>query len=227
MNKRSVALFDFDKTIYSEYSIFSTTKYLIELGYMDMSVEVRMLEEFAKYETGMISYEEVGNRVLVIQAEGLRGVSFAVIREKIIEFFNKNKNKFYPYFEKILPRLKQGHDVVLVTASPQFVAEAIEEIFELNGYLSTVYEVVEGVFTGKVEKTTISSKGESIRSVLEKYGGETMAFGDSDSDVEMLSMVKVPVCINPIGSLKKTAEEKNWLITDGKNTEEKVFALLS
>jgi phosphoserine phosphatase len=49
MDKKSVALFDFDKTIYKDYSIFTTTKYLVEKQILGAVVEAEMMELYGKY----------------------------------------------------------------------------------------------------------------------------------------------------------------------------------
>lgn len=225
MDKRSVALFDFDKTIYNDYSIFSSTRYLIDKGFLTSAVEVEMVEEYGKYKLGVYDYKQVSDRVLAIHAKAMEGLDFSTMRDVMIDFFAANEDKYYPYFEKILPRLRESHDVFLVTASSQIVAEAVEKRFSLDGFLSTVYEVKEGVLTGKIESSLVSSKGQKVADLLKNYQGQTMAFGDSDSDIEMLNAVKVPVCVNPIDNLKKVAEEKGWLVVDGVETQ-KIFDLL-
>lgn len=225
MDKRSVALFDFDKTIYKDYSIFTSTRYLIDKGYLETKVEVEMLEEYGKYKLGTYNYKQVSEKVLNIHASAMAGLDFSTMRDVMIDFFSESRDKYYPYFEKLLPKLKETHEVFLVTASSQLVAEAIEKIFNLDGYLSTVYEVKEGVLTGKVESSLVDSKGEKVTDLLKNFQGQTMAFGDSDSDIEMLNLVKIPVCVNPIDNLKKVAEEKGWLVVDGEETQ-KIFDLL-
>lgn len=225
MNKRSVALFDFDKTIYKDYSIFTSTRYFIDQGFIDSGVEMEMMEEYGKYKLGKYDYKQTAEKMLELQAGAMKDLDFSTMRDKMVDFFAENEDKYYPYFEKILPELRKTHDVFLVTASSQIVAEAVEKRFALDGYLSSVYEVSEGRLTGNVESSLVGTKDKAIKSLLEKYEGKTMAFGDSDSDIEMLSMVKIPVCVNPIDKLEEVARERSWLVVDGEETE-KIIALL-
>lgn len=226
MNTRSVALFDFDKTIYKDFSIFTSTKYLVDNGFLDGGVEVQMMEEYGKYKLGVKDYKQTAEEMIKIQARALTGLDFSTMRDKMIDFFAENEDRYFSYFENILPKLKETHDVYLVTASSQLVAEAIEKRFNLDGHLSTIYGVGGGRLTGEVEKSLVGAKGKEIEALLTKYQGHTMAFGDSDSDIEMLEMVKIPVCIEPTGRLKDIAEEKGWLMVTEDNAYEKILETL-
>ncbi len=226
MDKRSVALFDFDKTIYKDFSIFTSTRYLIDQGYLETLVEVEMMEEYGKYKLGVKDYKQTAEEMIKIQAKAMEGLDFSVMRDKMIDFFAENEDRYFSYFEKILPKLKETHDVYLVTASSQLVAEAIEKRFGLDGHLSTIYGVADGRLTGEVEMSLVGEKGKEIEELLIKYEGKTMAFGDSDSDIEMLEMVDIPVCIEPTGKLKEMAEEKGWLTVTEESANEKILKVL-
>lgn len=226
MDKRSVALFDFDKTIYKDFSIFTSTKYLIDNGFLDSKVEVEMMEEYGKYKLGVRDYKQTAEEMVKIQAKAMEGLDFSVMRDKMIDFFAENEDRYFSYFERILPTLRETHDIYLVTASSQLVAEAIEKRFNLDGHLSTIYEVKNERLTGEIEKSLVGEKGKEIEHLLTKYQGKTMAFGDSDSDIEMLEMVSIPVCIEPTGRLKEMAEEKGWLTVTEQNAYEKMLETL-
>ncbi len=221
MNKKSVALFDFDKTIYKDHSIFTVTKHLINKGFVEAGTDVRMIEEFGKYKLGVRGYIETAEQVLKIHAKAMDGLDCSVIKEETVEFLEANMDRFYPYFQRILPKLKATHDVFLITASPQNIAEAVEKMFSLDGFLSTEYEVIDERFTGMVKNSLAGSK-EVVEEIVKRYGGQTLAFGDSDSDIEMLERVKLPICINPNEVLLTHALENKWLVVNEDNIEKKL-----
>ncbi|OGD84086.1 hypothetical protein A2572_03080 [Candidatus Collierbacteria bacterium RIFOXYD1_FULL_40_9] len=226
MNKKSVALFDFDKTIYKDFSIFTSTKYLVEHGFLEGGVEVEMMEEYGKYKLGIRDYKQTAEEMIKIQAKFMTGLDFSTMRDKMIDFFAENEDRYFSYFERILPNLRETHDVYLVTASSQLVAEAIEKRFNLDGYLSTIYEVKNERLTGEIEKSLVGEKGKEIKEILAKYTGRNMAFGDSDSDIEMLLSVEVPVCVEPTDNLKELAQEKSWLVVTEENAYEEIMKVL-
>jgi HAD superfamily phosphoserine phosphatase-like hydrolase len=224
--KKSIALFDLDMTIFKEYSIFSLTKYLVKEKILEEYVFAKMLEKSKEYKDGLISYSETAVSLLQIWAESLKDVNYNDVKEKTKDFFEENIDKFYSYFEQLLPELKKTHVVYLVTAGPQFVSEAIKEKFEMDGFLSTEFEVLDGKFTGSITSSLADGK-QIVGDLLSKYEGDNFAFGDSENDIGMLERVKNPVCINPTEKLLELAKERGWLVVSDAEAYEKVAELLN
>lgn len=222
---KSVALFDVDMTIFKEYSIFSLTKYLIKEELLGDIVEVKMMEKYGEYKLGLKSYLETAISLVQVWADSLKDLSYEDIKEKTKVFFEENKDKFYSYFEQLLPELKKTHEIYLVTAGPQFVAEALKEKFELDGFLSTEFEIFDGKFTGNITSSLADGK-QIVGKLLSKYEGNTVAFGDSENDIGMLELVKIPVCINPTEKLLEVAKERSWLVVSDAEAYGKVTELL-
>ena len=223
--KKSIALFDLDMTIFKEYSIFSLTKYLVKEKVLEESVFAKMLEKSKEYKGGLINYSEAAASLLQIWAESLTGANYNDIKEKTKDFFGENGDNFFQYFEQLLPELKKTHVVYLVTAGPQFVSEVIKENFELDGFLSTEFEVLDGNFTGIITSSLADGK-QIVGELLSNYDGNTMAFGDSENDIGMLERVKNPVCINPTEKLQEVAKERGWLVVSDTEAYEKIVELL-
>ena len=140
-------------------------------------------------------------------------------------FFEETRSNFYKYFINLVPVLKQTHDVYLVTTNSQMIAEAVKEKFGLDGYLCTNFEVINGIFTGKILNSLADGKG-MVEELLSKYEGSSIAFGDSENDIGMLEKVTTPVCINPTPELLNHAQKEGWLVVSDKEAYEKVAELL-
>ena len=104
-------------------------------------------------------------------------------------------------------------------------AEAVKEMFGLDGYLCTNFEVVDGIFTGKTLNSLADGK-HIVEELLSNYGGKTMAFGDSENDIGMLDKVTIPICINPTPELLSYAQEKGWNIVSDETAYKKILSLL-
>jgi phosphoserine phosphatase len=96
------------------------------------------------------------------------------------------------------------------------IAEAVVSIYQLDGYLSTMFEVKNGVFTGKVLSTLANGK-HIVKDIISKYKDNSLAVGDSENDISMLEQVKVPICINPSEELLLEAKRRNWLVINDKD----------
>jgi len=208
---RKVAIFDLDKTIYRAHSFFELAAN--EGFYPEMMVE------YKKYKASEQDYSTTALNLLQILATGLIGKNYEDELAKTEKFFENNQQNFFPYFEAILPKLKETHDVFLATTNTQMVAEIIKRKFGLAGYISTEFEVIDGKFTGKILSTLATGK-KSVKSLVDQYGvNGSIAVGDSENDIEMLKLVERAVCINPSEELKAVATEKNWIVTTDTQAE--------
>lgn len=72
-------------------------------------------------------------------------MNYDAILESTKQFYNMS-DKFFDYVHPTIKKLKSTHDIALVTGEPQFVAEAVKELFGANSYYSTEYEVIGGTF---------------------------------------------------------------------------------
>jgi phosphoserine phosphatase len=223
--KKSVALFDIDKTIYNQQSFFSVTKYLIDRGLLSADIWPKIEEELGKYNQKIQNYSYTANVLLNLFGNALVGKNSEDILNACKDYFMQNKSSFYSYFTDLLPVLKQTHDVYLVTTNSQMVARSITDIFDLDGYLCTNLEVVDGKFTGVILNSLADGK-HIVSDLLSKYTANSIAFGDSENDIGMLEQVTVPVCINPTPELLVHAQEKGWTVVSDTDAYEKVIGLI-
>lgn len=224
--KKSIALFDIDKTIYNQHSFFPAAKFLIEKGMFTAETWPRIEAELEKYNSKLQEYSITANNLLKIFGEALKGKNFDEVSSLVKEFFEDTKSIFYKYFVELVPVLKQTHDIYIVTTNSQMFAEAVKEMFGLDGYLCTNFEVEGGVFTGGILNSLADGK-HVVESLLSEYSnGNNFAFGDSENDIGMLEKVQNPICINPTDELLKHAKEEGWLVVSDSEAFEKVMGLL-
>lgn len=217
---KKVAFFDIDGTIYGKSVFLLLAKYAIQKGWISPAVWINLLNPLKKSDFGKTMKSDKANKFLELVAKQLTGKSFQEICAGVVEFFIENKVNFYPYFEKVLPKLKDSHDIYIITTNAQFVAKPLVDVFGLAGYISSEFEVVNGVFSGKVAKSLANGKFE-VSEILKKYGKEgSIAVGDSENDISMLELVEFPICINPSDILKEYAEKQGWDITTSDDAEQ-------
>lgn len=222
---KSIALFDIDETIFSQQSLFPVIKKMVDLGLLQSSILTDIDIEYKKYKNQLQSYSEAGNNILNLFCLSLAGKEYSLTYKVVKDFFVENQANFYHFFPEILPKLKTTHEVYLVTANSQMFGEAVNEMFGLDGYLSTSFEVVDKKFTGKILNSLADGK-HIVEELLSNYEGATMAFGDSENDIGMLKRVSIPICVNPTPKLLIHAKEKNWTVVSDQNAYEKILDLL-
>ncbi len=140
------------------------------------------------------------------------------------------KNLSQIYFEEhlhnsIFPSAKdcvylhqqQGHKIIFVTGSLDFIIAPLASFFGTDVVLATSLKSHNQRYTGDIANLSLTGqeKAEAIKNLsaqLEIDLNKSYAYGDSASDLPMLSSVGNPVVVNPDAFLAKTAKEKGWLI---------------
>ena len=111
--------------------------------------------------------------------------------------------------------LAKGHEVWLITATPQLVAQVIADRLGLTGAIGTRVQALDGVFTGALDGHVIH--GEEKAAVALQFASERMAnladcwaYSDSSNDIPLLTMVGNRIVINPDAKLLAHAQAHTW-----------------
>lgn len=174
------------------------------------------------YLEGKFQYEDFAQRLLAFYAEALRGKNFSLVVEETRRFINERVS-FYPVVAKLFAQLQKTHDLYFVTASPQFIAGSVVERFGARGSIASIFEVIDGCFTGNISSSL--AKGEDKKSAIQELIARypetmTVGLGDTEADEPMLSLVELPLCVNPNPVLREIAQNRNWKIIQDPNNED-------
>ena len=119
--------------------------------------------------------------------------------------------------ELTLEHLLKGHEVWLITATPQLVAQVIADRLGLTGAIGTRVQALDGVFTGALDGHVIH--GDEKAAVAENFATELgasladcWAYSDSSNDIPLLTLVGNRVVVNPDAKLLAHARAENWTV---------------
>jgi len=224
-------MIDVDKTAYNDYLIFSVINQEAEDGLIEKTSVQPINEALDKYKQGEIGYEEMVETVVSRWASALAGRYVSDVLNHTADFLIANRQNFHPYVSKVIQMVANTHCVYFVTAEPQFVAQPIAKMFGATSIIASEFEVEDGKFTGKATKI-LSGREHKLEAITHLFEIHTksgsIAFGDSEGDIEMLSAVENPICINPNEGLEKVRAEEGWLSSCGSDdTIEQVADLLN
>lgn len=120
--------------------------------------------------------------------------------------------------EALAQHREAGDRLVVATSSSPYAARAAADAYGLDEVISTRYEVVDGVFTGRVEAPAYGDgKAERIAEWAQASGldlAEATLYTDSMTDLAALELVGHPVAVNPDRRLAAVAAERGWPIVD-------------
>lgn len=113
--------------------------------------------------------------------------------------------------------LAKGHEVWLITATPQLVAQVIADRLGLTGAIGTRVQALDGVFTGALDGHVIH--GDEKAAVAGQFASERnadladcWAYSDSSNDIPLLTLVGNRVVVNPDAKLLAHAQGAGWTV---------------
>lgn len=214
---KRLALFDFDNVIYRGHSVFDIIQTQEKDRFIQPVVWKVVEEQLQRYKSKEASYKEAADKMLSAWAKALEGKSYQSVLDYVQSYFKNNPDKFFGWFEAINKILSKSHDIFIISTNYQFIAEAVVNRFRLHGYISSVAEVENGLFTGQLQKSLAGNKGEVLTTLKSYPKNDSVAVGDSENDIDMLERVDNPICFQPDEKLKMVAQQEGWKLADENN----------
>jgi HAD superfamily hydrolase (TIGR01490 family) len=220
-----LALFDLDHTLLPldsdhAWGVFTTT-----LGWTDpVDFSRRNDEFFAHYRAGTLDiHEYIHFSTLAIRRHGaikseaahadfMRTVIKPAIQPKALELVRSHQ--------------EQGDQVLIITATNEFVTRPIAEAFGVNELIAVELEREEisgesAWFTGEIKGIPSFREGKVTRieawlaaRQLRLSDVESTFYTDSINDLSLMENVTHPVATNPDDRLRAIAVQKGWRILD-------------
>lgn len=214
------AFFDVDNTIIRGASAFHLAVGLYRRGFFRPFDIVRFALHQARYLTfgeNTRQIDEVRSQALAI----MKGHSVADVTAIAEDIYDEVLTlRIFPGTRRLLDdHLAAGHEVWLVTAGPDDVADLIARRLGVTGAIGTVIEKRDGRYTGRLVGEMLH--GDVKAAALERLAhreridlASSYAYGDSIHDVAALSLVGHPVAINPDRRLRRHATRVGWPVHD-------------
>jgi HAD superfamily hydrolase (TIGR01490 family) len=129
-------------------------------------------------------------------------------------------SKVFPGTRRLLEKhIASGHQVWLITASPEEIGRLIAHRLGATGAVGTVAEERDGFYTGRLAGPMMhgATKAAAARQIAEREGfdlAHCYAYGDSVNDIPILDEVGHPCAINPEPRLRRHCARAGWPIRD-------------
>jgi len=214
------AFFDVDNTLLRGASLFHLGRGL----HHRRIVTGRMLARFAIKAASFMIVGENRRHLEQVRIQALQvieGQSRADLRGLAQEIYEKYLAKsIWPETLGLAhDHIAKGHQVWLVTSTPDFLAEVIAERLGLTGAMGTPLETEGDVFTGQLSGPLMhgSGKADAVALRASRIGaplGECWAYSDSANDIPLLTLCGNRIAVNPDKTLRKHAVASGWAIMD-------------
>jgi len=210
---RVAAFFDMDKTLISENSGSLYMQHLYGKGEMGLADLALGLGDYLRYKVGMLDLEAWVQGM----AAPLAGRSEPSVVEEARDWFEECViEKIYPEASALVADHRDAGDLVaIVSGAVRFVIEPLAERLEIEHVISTRFEVVDGVFTGRVIEPACFEQGKVhwLVDFVAQHGidlAKSWFYTDSVTDLPLLERVGHPVITNPDPLLYWTARRRQW-----------------
>lgn len=199
-----VAFFDIDGTIFRNSLMIEHFKKLIKYEVVDPAIWYGEVKDVYKvWYSRFGEYEEYLELLAKVYLDELKGVNKTHIDFIASQVIDVEGDMVYKYSrDRIKWHLEQGHKVIFISGSPDFLVEKMAKKYGATDFKGTTYLVNEdNQFTGELIRMWDSvSKQAALDELIAKHQvdlANSYAYGDTTGDFSMLQMVGNPVAINP------------------------------
>jgi phosphoserine phosphatase len=202
---KKIACYDIDQTLAKGFIIRELTKFLQDNNAIPKNTSGKMDQLLLQLKSGLCTYETAAERTLTLIAESVRGQKPSILHQLCLLYMNDHD--FNTFAKPTIALTAQSLENVIVTSEPRFMAQAVGKYLGINRVICSDFEAENDLYTGRVSKSLVPPAAKlNALSDFEII----IAFGDSDSDLDMLQKAKYPICINPSGTLKRHANKNRW-----------------
>lgn len=220
--KPRIALFDLDSTLLPIDSDHAWGEFTIALGWVD-SLEFKDKNDnfYAQYQTQTLDIAEyIRFTTTAIRQQGaIKSIAaHALFMDSVIDLAIKK-----PALELVQQHLREDTEVVIVTATNEFVTRPIATVFGVKELIAIelARDPATHEWTGEIRGTPSFREGKVVR--VEQWLHERgwnwdsvhiTFYSDSMNDLPLLEKVNTPVATNPDSRLRALAQKRGWRILD-------------
>lgn len=218
MEKRPVAVFDIDGTIFRSSLLIELSKRLIQDGIFSKEVQAEFEQERLDWQERRGSYEAYIGKVVELFAHEIKGKPYEEIANIAGEIIEYRKDRVYRYTRDLIKELKSGgYFLLAISHSPKFIVDGFGYEHGFDKVYGTFYTSGPSErFTGEIEdRDLIFNKAAVLTRALRKENltlEDSFGVGDTESDIPMLEMVATPIAFNPNQSLLTHAARRGWKV---------------
>lgn len=224
MTDRPFAVFDIDGTLIRWQLYHALADELARRGgikseQFEKVKAARM--DWKKREASFTAYEQT---LIELVDEAITHIRTEELQAACRQVISVYKDQVYIYTRDLIRDLKaKNYLIFAISASQAEIVSLLAEYYEFDDYGGSYYEEEgNGYFTGRKELMLGARKPAYLQTLIEKHGATregSIAVGDSEGDIPMLSAVENPIAFNPTRRLLDHATRAGWqIVVERKDT---------
>lgn len=164
-----------------------------------------------------ISFEAYDRTMIEMFLTHVRGLPESDITRIAQRIFERDKDWNYRFTKALLHHLKPTHRSIMITGALDEIVRLLAPYWGFHAHAATVLETDEtGRLTGNTKELPVSDKRTALlrfkESVPDSTLADSVAIGDTLSDMPMLDVVERPIAFNPDYALAVPTQENGWTL---------------
>lgn len=220
----ALKIFDLDETLIGADSVTLFSRFLLAEGVVGDRFIEQEAAYMAKYSEGQLDIHEYVHFLI----GAIRHLSVSDIQQMMPKFVESHiKPVVYSQGQALVKEYQnQGHELLIISATPYFVVEAIAEQLGIDNVLAIdlVEEIVAGqsMYNGSILGIPTFREGKVTRlrswlTIQAKSLQDSAFYSDSSNDIPLLELVDQAVVVNPDERLLLKAQQHQWKVLRWQN----------
>ncbi len=224
MTNRPFAVFDIDGTVIRWQLYHAVADELAHRGLLDRVNyeavrEARFEWKERQHENSFLIYEM---KLVSVIDKAITGLAVADVNKAIQAVLITYKDQVYTYTRDLITSLRAKNYILFaISASQVEIVDPIATYYGFDDYGGSQYEIKNGRFTGQKSVMLRRQKPALLKKLVATHQArwqDSIAVGDSESDIPMLKIVEKPIAFNPTKQLLSYATKAEWpVVIERKN----------
>lgn len=218
VQKRKVAIFDVDGTIFRSSLLIQVVDQLIRDGIFPEESQALFAREHEKWLDREGDYDAYIQAVVQAFMKYMIGVYYGDLADAARKVVAAQWKHTYRYPRNLIALLKErGYFLLAVSHSPKTILDKFCPRLGFDKSYGSLYEIdADEKFTGRqLERETWENKANVVRRAIDVESlmlRGSIGVGDTESDVAFLEIVQKPICFNPNKKLYDYAKKHKWKV---------------
>lgn len=215
---KKFAAFDIDGTLIRWQLYHSIVSELAKENLIDPASYEKVSQTYAKWKHRAHddAFHDYEHTLLDVYLRTIDTIAVDAFDRAVRTVFDEHKDQAYTYTRDVIHTLKQqGYVLVAISGSQQEIVEKIGEYYGFDYVVGSRYTIKDDHYTNEEYSPAVHGKDTALMKVVEENNlsyTDSIAFGDTRSDIAMLELVEHPVAFNPNKILFAHAKKKGWKI---------------
>ncbi len=212
---RPFAAFDIDGTLIRWQLYHSIADTLASLGHIEPRLHQTIKDARMVWKNRSGAFTDYERQVIDIYDEAIKQLSKDQFEAAAEAVFNEYKDQVYTYTRGLITELKSKEYLLFaISGSQNEIIAKISDYYGFDDYRGSEYEYKDSRFTG-IKTVAAWHKDKVLTELVRRHGADfkdSIAVGDSHSDIAMMKLVERPIAFNPERRLFDHASNRGWEI---------------